>query len=125
MYQKIYQKIISKHIPKTPYQIFFASTGKQGRIHSPNLIRHLPCSLIGPKVLPLHFNLLDCSISKHEHLFLQYTLRLRLELSIYFHPKYRPFNPKNCTNLPESYIDLAASLISQASLGSLLLLSFL
>jgi len=84
------------HIPKTctktPYQNFFASTDKQGRIHSLHLICHLPCSFIGPKVLPLHFNLLDCSILEHEHLFLQYALRLRLEFSIWLHLQYRLVN---------------------------------
>ena len=82
-YQNIYQ---------TPYQNHFASTSKQGRIHSPHLIRHLPYSFNGTKMIPLHLNLLDCLVPKHEHLFLQYTLRLRLEFSIWFHLQYKPVN---------------------------------
>ena len=78
-----YQTII-KHISTTikyilnhdkaytqpPYRICFNSTRKQGRIHSSHMIFHLPCSFIGLKVLPLQFNLLDCSVLKLEHIFL-------------------------------------------------------
>ena len=80
------------NIYQTSYQNLFASTGKQWRIHSPHLIHHLPCSFIWPRVLPVHLNLLDCSIPEHEHLSLQYTLKFWLELSIWLHLQYRPVN---------------------------------
>jgi len=64
----------------------------QWRIHSPHLISHLLCSFIGPKVLPLHFNLLECSVSEHEMFPLQYALGFWLELSFFLHLKYKPIN---------------------------------
>jgi len=86
------QNTLSKHIPKPHIKECFVSTRKQGRIHSPHLICHVRFSFIGPKVLPLHFNLLNFLVPKHEHLFLQYTLRLQLEFSISFHLQNRLVN---------------------------------
>ena len=95
----IYPNITSKHILKHHQNICQSYTNitqkflrKQGRIHGPHLICHLPCSFIRPKVLPLHFNFLDCSVPKHEKFFMQYSLRFWLEFSIWIHFQYRLFN---------------------------------
>ena len=80
------------HIHIYIYQNLFASTEKQGRIHSLHLINHLPCSSIGPKLLSFHFNLLDFSILKHDFFPLQYALRLQMEFSFWFQLQYRTIN---------------------------------
>ena len=59
-------------------------------------------------MIPLHFNLLHCLVLEHEHLFLQYTFRLQLEFSIWFHLQYRPVNHMiNISNilLKERYME--------------------
>lgn len=86
----IYQ--ISLNMYQNIYQKFFASTRKKWRIHNPHLIHLLPCSFMRPKLLPLHLNLIDCSVPKNEHIFLLYTLRLQLEFLIWFHLHYKPSN---------------------------------